>query len=104
MICKLFIHYVSVFRDYLAREVLKVKVEPLEQRYTVPFTHVNCPAKTFHWFLTVSVGFSIIQGSLGEKGMLGLPGIRGDVVRFHYLFHSVAIINMVKHIQYHVSA
>lgn len=50
LICKLFLHYVSVFRDYLAREVLKVKVESLEQRYTVPFTHVNCPAKTFHWF------------------------------------------------------
>lgn len=88
----------SVFRDYLVRKVLKVKVEPLEQRYTLPFTHVNCPAIRFHWFLTVSVGFSIIQGSLGEKGMLGLPGIQGDVVRLHYLFHSVALINLVEHI------
>lgn len=38
------------------------------------------------------------QGSGGEKGTLGLPGIKGDMVGFHYVLHPVGIVNVVKHI------
>lgn len=99
------------FRVRQAREALRAKLEPLDPRCNVPFIHsdavkcfsavsVICPAVRVH--LTNVMLFLLFvcatQGSHGEKGKLGLPGIKGDVVGTHYVLHPVAIINLVKHI------
>lgn len=36
------------------------------------------------FWLVVSLPFALIQGSHGEKGITGPPGIKGDMVNFHH--------------------
>lgn len=43
----------------------------------------------------VSVG--VTQGSDGQKGATGLPGIRGNMVRIHITLHPVDIIYLIDH-------
>lgn len=43
----------------------------------------------------LSVG--VTQGSAGQKGAVGLPGITGNKVRIHITLHPVAIIYSVDH-------
>lgn len=99
------------FRVCQAREVFTAKLESLDQRCNVPFIHsdavkyfsaasVICPAVGVHLINAVLSLLCVCatQGSHGEKGKLGLPGIKGDTVGFQYVWHPVGIINLVKHI------
>lgn len=49
-------------------------------------------------FIDFITSLCTTQSIHGVSGTIGLPGIKGDMVGFHYVLHPVGIFNVVKQI------